>query len=335
MSDRKPVMRLQRGLEWDTGFGLSATSRQSSSPPANSGPSGNNKLAPTSEELEKKPAATNEGPDKKAPINEGLDNKLTATNEEPDTEASINEGLDNKLAPTNEEPDKKPAATNEGPDKKAPISEGLDNKVAATNEGPDIWTCTMVQDEEPYIVEWIEHLAYQGISNFMIFDDRSSDNVRYLPAFYKTHNPEINVRVFKHEGEGQNEAWAKCHEMAKKHAARWIILCDVDEYVWSPNYGTLKEYMKYVESLTPEITQVSIPQERFGAGDVKERYQNQLLLDESSVSRGCAEPTWSDPQQDSDQYQDNTCQVRFNNPQGLQLMTGKAVLGRSYAVNEG
>lgn len=125
-------------------------------------------------------------------------------------------------------------------------------------DDPIIWVCTMVQDEMPYVVEWIEHLSSQGISSIMIFDDHSTDGIRYLPAFYQAHHPEVDVRVFKHDySKGQEQAWQRCREMALARKAKWVIVCDVDEYWWSPNHGTIKEFIKYVDSQEPEITQVS------------------------------------------------------------------------------
>lgn len=194
-------------------------------------------------------------------------------------------------------------------------------------EFPTIWVCTMVNDEAPYIVEWINHLASQGVSSFMIFDDRSTDNIRYLPAFYQTHHPEVDVRVFKHEYErGQEQAWEQCREMALGRKARWVIVCDVDEFWWSPTYATIKEFIKHVEAQEPEITAIDLNQARFGAGAITERYQNELVLDMDKAKEGCQEPTWSDPDDMTDgpiPASANLCPVKLINPAGIQLIIGR------------
>ena len=58
----------------------------------------------------------------------------------------------------------------------------------------------MVMNEVPYIVEWIEFMALQGVSRFIIYNDDSSDQIDLLNQFYKEKLPERNVIVIPRKG---------------------------------------------------------------------------------------------------------------------------------------
>ena len=103
--------------------------------------------------------------------------------------------------------------------------------------------CTMVRGEAPYIVEWIEFLRLQGVERFVIYDDNSADNITLLNDLYAEHYPGSNVHVIKSIVSGHQAAcFQHCVSNYGKNSA-WILVADVDEFVFSPTFDTLKNML--------------------------------------------------------------------------------------------
>jgi hypothetical protein len=104
--------------------------------------------------------------------------------------------------------------------------------------------CTMVKEEAPYIVEWIEFLRLQGVERFIIYDDDSADNITLLNDLYAQNFPESYVHVIRRIYAGHQAAcFQHCVQTFGKDST-WILIADVDEFVYSPTYGTLKNMLE-------------------------------------------------------------------------------------------
>ena len=104
--------------------------------------------------------------------------------------------------------------------------------------------CTMVKTETPYIVEWIEFMKLQGIERFIIYDDDSSDNITLLNDLYDQNYPDSHVYVIRRIVSGHQAAcFQHCVSTYGKNSD-WILIADVDEFVYSPMFGTLKDMIK-------------------------------------------------------------------------------------------
>ena len=55
----------------------------------------------------------------------------------------------------------------------------------ADPRGPRLVACTLVKNELPYVVEWVEFHRLQGFSRIVIYDDSSDDNISLLETLYR------------------------------------------------------------------------------------------------------------------------------------------------------
>ena len=67
-------------------------------------------------------------------------------------------------------------------------TQGRNQSLAAAQpdlSAPRLVACTLVKNELPYIVEWIEFHRIMGFSRIVIYDDRSDDNTSLLETLYR------------------------------------------------------------------------------------------------------------------------------------------------------
>ena len=169
--------------------------------------------------------------------------------------------------------------------------------------------CTMIKNDVPYIVEWIEFLRFQGVDRFMLYDDRSADNLKMLNQFYRERDPDAHVYVIDAPNvskfERLNHVVADCF---KKYGndTEWMMIADTDEFIHSPYYGTIKNLTKKasemerirghpIDALTAECS-------TFGTSGRINRFQYRLVLDKKG-------------------------KVQYVNDCGLQLMIDKVLRG--------
>jgi hypothetical protein len=111
----------------------------------------------------------------------------------------------------------------------------------------------MVKDEAPYIVEWIEFLRLQGVERFIIYDDDSSDNITLLNDLYAQRFPESYVHVIRRiHARHQAACFQHCVQTFGRDST-WILIADVDEFVYSPTYGTLKNMLAQLPTIEARL----------------------------------------------------------------------------------
>lgn len=168
--------------------------------------------------------------------------------------------------------------------------------LAATTSNMTFAACTMVKNEVPYLLEWIEFHRLQGLRHFWIFDDRSVDNVSLLETLYKNKlGNDSGVEIYKASG-GQNGAWAACLQMGLKRNTTWVIVFDIDEFWHSPIFDNITHVF---DQFNETVGAVTVQQFRFGTSGQKDRFHYKIdpngtlhnphgieLLTESHVHRG-------------------------------------------------
>ena len=171
--------------------------------------------------------------------------------------------------------------------------------------------CTMVKNEAPYIVEWIEFNRMQGVDRIIIYDHNSSDNVVYLKDFYQQRDPGFQIQVYK---SFENKSlYQNLQEMNFQHclesfgnSTEWMVNLDVDEYLYSPAFGTLASMLRNLSAIERKrglhfsgMTSVNL---NFGSSGQQHRFENKLV-------RGA------------------DGRVTYRNPCGLQLITDHILRG--------
>ena len=111
----------------------------------------------------------------------------------------------------------------------------------STHEGsayvPDLrlLACTLLKNEVPYLVEWIEFHRLVGFSHLVIYDDGSEDHADLIERFYKQQGRRYvsYETISEWDDNPRNRRTNAGGECLKKykHLADWIIHLDIDEFI--------------------------------------------------------------------------------------------------------
>jgi hypothetical protein len=94
----------------------------------------------------------------------------------------------------------------------------------------------MFRNESDSIVEWIKHYLYHGVDHFYLINDNSDDDTvskireyvdKGLITLYHVNEP-------YYEGRQRNLYNRLLLPHLQKKDTQWILMIDLDEYVWSP-----------------------------------------------------------------------------------------------------
>ena len=119
----------------------------------------------------------------------------------------------------------------------------------------------MFRNESHCIQEWIEHYINQGADHFYLVNDNSSDNSvellnPYMDRITLFHSNKIHV--LGHQRNTYNE-----FILPRLKETKWLLMCDLDEFVYSPMYKSIPNFLKEVSHLA----QIQITPTLFGSND--------------------------------------------------------------------
>jgi hypothetical protein len=120
--------------------------------------------------------------------------------------------------------------------------------------------------------EWIEHYLNQGAEHFYLINDNSTDNTLQilepyielgLVTLYTSLEPQPHYLGYQRAMYNQ---YILPH--LNKKDTKWLLMCDLDEFVWSPKFPTLEQFLRdYVHSLA----QVQITPFLFGSNNLEKQ----------------------------------------------------------------
>ena len=128
----------------------------------------------------------------------------------------------------------------------------------------------MFRNESDSIVEWIKHYLYHGINHFYLINDNSDDDTvskiqeyidKGLITLYHVQEP-------YYEGRQRNLYNGLFLPHLQKKDTQWLLVIDLDEYVWSPKAVHLGDVLRMG---CEHLGQIQIHQLLFGSnGHVKQ-----------------------------------------------------------------
>lgn len=120
------------------------------------------------------------------------------------------------------------------------------------------------KNEAPYLDEWINHYLCRGVEHFYLINDQSTDNSIEILKKYTNNVTIFNVEEKLSFYGRQNYLYNK-YFTSLKQKINWMLICDIDEYIWSPKRKDLKETL---EELNKENIKVfRIPMVLFGSNN--------------------------------------------------------------------
>jgi len=118
------------------------------------------------------------------------------------------------------------------------------------------------KNESHIIKEWVNHYLNQGVQQFLLIDNGSTDN--YFPIIEPYIKNKIIYLVKDSKPHSQTELYNKYFlNICKKY--KWVIICDLDEFIYAKNgFKKISGYLQYINNYK-HISQIFIPWKMFGS----------------------------------------------------------------------
>ena len=108
----------------------------------------------------------------------------------------------------------------------------------------------MFKDEASCIEEWLQHYIKRGVDHFYLINDNSTDNFLEVLSPYSKLITLFNFQKTDHiysPGGRQAIAYNRYFKPFLNQN-EWFLICDIDEYVWSPKNFCLKKEVEIIEN---------------------------------------------------------------------------------------
>ena len=117
------------------------------------------------------------------------------------------------------------------------------------------------KNESIILKEWLDHYIREGVQKFYLINNGSTDNYNSILQNY--NNVLLVNDSTKHN---QTELYNKYFYEVCKLECKWIIICDLDEFIYSRRgYNKTSDYLN---SLNESIGQIKIPWKMFGSNKI-------------------------------------------------------------------
>jgi hypothetical protein len=125
----------------------------------------------------------------------------------------------------------------------------------------------LFKNESHILKEWVEHYLYHGVEHFFLIDDNSTDNsVDILQPYIKNGIITLFQEKCDYFLGRQMYLYNKCIFPHYKES-EWLLMVDLDEFVWSPLHIDLRETLK----MCSNIGQIQIHHTLYGSsGHIKQ-----------------------------------------------------------------
>jgi hypothetical protein len=104
------------------------------------------------------------------------------------------------------------------------------------------------KNEAPYLKEWIEHYLNRGVDHLYLINDFSDDNFIDILKPYEKHITLFhnkNTQIIKYK----QPACYNRFIFPVLNQTKYILVCDIDEYIWNPINLSLKDVLNEFEKM--------------------------------------------------------------------------------------
>lgn len=145
-----------------------------------------------------------------------------------------------------------------------PISRTASNP--KTRKRHEMCICTMVRNQDRFVMEWVKYHAEMGVDRWFIYDNNSDDDIVSVIESLISANYEVTRHVWP---------WVKTQEAGFAHCAvrardscNWVGFIDVDEFFHLPS-GLLLRDVLYNQSKYTAIAELRVSCHSFGPSGLK------------------------------------------------------------------
>lgn len=117
------------------------------------------------------------------------------------------------------------------------------------------------KNESHSLKEWIEHYLFHGVDHFFLINDGSTDSFLEKLQVYIMKN--IITLFHSHTSSyvGRQKDMYNTYLLPQLKWTQWMIIVDIDEYIWSPTYVNLYDVLRQCTHLA----QIQIKATLFGS----------------------------------------------------------------------
>jgi glycosyltransferase involved in cell wall biosynthesis len=120
----------------------------------------------------------------------------------------------------------------------------------------------MFKNESRVIKDWIDHYLAEGVEHFYLIDNGSTDDTNDRISRYSSY---ITLIKDARRMDTGTQTFLLNHIYLNKikNESEWLIICDVDEYIYARNKCV--QIMEVLKKLPPTIEKIWIPWKCFGS----------------------------------------------------------------------
>lgn len=121
--------------------------------------------------------------------------------------------------------------------------------------------CCLFKNESHSIKEWIEHYLFHGVEHFYLLNDESDDNFyNIIETYIKNETITLIDVAWKRYIHRQSDIYNN-YMLPLLNETEWLLIVDMDEYMWSP----LNIDLKFILKDCHQIAEIQVAQTLFGS----------------------------------------------------------------------
>jgi len=125
----------------------------------------------------------------------------------------------------------------------------------------DLCVGALFRNEAHSMKEWIEHYIYHGVDHIYLIDDGSDDESCSILEPYVQRGIVTLFHASWGRYLGRQRDMYNHYILPLLPSTRWLLMCDIDEYVWSPESIDLKKILASCN----ELGQIQVQHTLFGS----------------------------------------------------------------------
>ena len=112
------------------------------------------------------------------------------------------------------------------------------------NSNYKIVLCTVAKEENRYIKEYVDYYLNYGVNKIFIYDNNNRDGERFDKVLSEyINNNTVKIVNIRGKKQVQVDAFNHC-SWTNYQKYNWMLLFDVDEFIFLKNYSDIKDYLK-------------------------------------------------------------------------------------------